>query len=68
MKDSDFDEHSDFDSQADENPPGLIAEFFDFLLHNKKWWLLPIILVLAAVGVFVVLTGTAAAPFLYTFW
>jgi hypothetical protein len=68
MKDSNLDDHDDFASQAEEDAPGLIAEFWDFLIHNKKWWLIPIVLVLAAVGVFVVLTGTAAAPFLYTFW
>jgi len=30
-----------FAAQAEEKPPGLIAEFVDFLLHNKKWWLMP---------------------------
>ena len=45
---------------------GLIAEFWDFLLHNKKWWLAPIILVLALLSVLIVLGGTAAAPFIYT--
>ena len=62
---SDADE---FARQAEENAPGLLAEFADFLLHNKKWWLTPIILVLLAMGVLVVLSGTAAAPFIYTFW
>ena len=61
-------DHDDFAAQAEEDPPGLIAEFWDFLVHNKKWWLLPIVLVLALVGIFVVLSGTAAAPFIYTFW
>ena len=45
---------------------GLLREFGDFLLHNKKWWLTPIILTLLLVGVLVVLGGTAAAPFIYT--
>ncbi len=62
------DERDEFLQEAGEARVGLLAEFWDFLKHNKKWWLLPIVLVLAAVGVFVVLTGTAAAPFLYTFW
>ncbi|MFV1966341.1 MAG: DUF5989 family protein [Pirellulaceae bacterium] len=70
MNDKNRDEHDrdDFASQAEEDPPGLIAEFFDFLVHNKKWWLIPIILVLAAVGLLVALTGTVAAPFIYTLW
>ncbi|GAB4141512.1 MAG: hypothetical protein Tsb009_11310 [Planctomycetaceae bacterium] len=59
--------HQDFASQASEAPPGLIAEFVDFLLHNKKWWLTPIILVLFLLGLFVILGGSgAAAPFIYS--
>ena len=39
---------------------------WDFLKHNKKWWLTPIILVLLLFGVLLILGGTAAAPFIYT--
>lgn len=56
-----------FAAQAQEKPPGLIAEFVDFLLHNKKWWLTPIILVLLILGLFIWLGGSAAAPFIYPF-
>lgn len=45
---------------------GIIREFWDFLRYNKKWWLTPIVLVLLLVGVLVLLSGTAAAPFVYT--
>lgn len=58
----------DFARQSEEKPPGLIAEFGDFLIHNKKWWLTPIIVVLLLMGVLVVLSGTVAAPFIYTLW
>jgi len=51
---------------ADETRPGLIAEFWDFLKDNKKWWLLPILLVLLVFGALVLLSGTAIAPFIYT--
>lgn len=44
----------------------LATEFWDFLKHNKKWWLLPIVLVLMLLGVLILLSGTAAAPFIYT--
>lgn len=57
---------ADFARQAEERPPTLLAEFLDFLLHNKKWWLTPIILVLLLVGLLIVLSSTAAAPFIYT--
>jgi hypothetical protein len=62
------DEEDDFRSIAEEQDPGLLAEFWDFLIHNKKWWLTPIILVLLLMGVLVMLSGTAAAPFIYTLW
>jgi hypothetical protein len=45
---------------------GLVGEFLDFLAHNKKWWLLPIVTVLLLLGVLILLSGTAAAPFIYT--
>lgn len=56
---------SDFARQAEQAPPGLIAEFWDFLIHNKKWWLIPIILVLLLLGLIVVLAGSPLAPFIY---
>ncbi|MAE66217.1 MAG: hypothetical protein CMJ18_18255 [Phycisphaeraceae bacterium] len=43
-----------------------MREFWDFLAYNKKWWLAPIIVTLLLVGLFVILGGTAAAPFIYT--
>jgi len=45
---------------------GIVSEFWHFLSHTKKWWLLPIIVILLAFGVLVFLSGTAAAPFIYT--
>ena len=44
-----------------------LAELWEFLRVRKKFWLLPIILVLALFGGLIVLTqGTAVAPFVYT--
>ena len=45
---------------------GLARELWDFLKHNKKWWLLPILLALAIIALLVVLGGTGLAPFIYT--
>ncbi len=44
---------------------GLVAEYWHFLKHHKKWWLLPILAVLLLVAGLVFLGGTAAAPFIY---
>jgi drug/metabolite transporter superfamily protein YnfA len=43
-----------------------IGELWLFLRDNKKWWLLPILIVLLVFAVLMVLSGTGAAPFIYT--
>jgi|UniRef100_A0A7C4QLV7 hypothetical protein len=58
-------ETRDFAQQATEPDPGLLAELWDFLVHNKKWWLLPILIVLALVAALVLLSGSVVAPFIY---
>jgi hypothetical protein len=55
-----------FESQAAEKPASLAAEFLEFLGQNKKWWMLPILIVMLLLGVLIFLSGTAAAPFIYT--
>ena len=45
---------------------GFVREFLGFLVHNKKWWLLPIFIVLLLFGVLIFLGSTGAAPFIYT--
>lgn len=57
---------TEFELGAAERPETLAAELWDFLRHNKKWWLTPIVLVLVLLGVLVWLGGTGAAPFIYT--
>ena len=42
-------------------------EILKFVNHRKKYWLLPILLVLAIFGALIVLSqGSAVAPFIYT--
>jgi hypothetical protein len=44
-----------------------IREMWGFLRIRKKFWLLPILLVMALLGILVVLAqGSAVAPFIYT--
>jgi Family of unknown function (DUF5989) len=46
---------------------GITSELWSFLKVRKKWWLLPIILVLLLVGTLLVLAhGSVLAPFIYT--
>ncbi len=59
-------EAQQFSQESNMARTSLLAEFVDFLKHNKKWWLLPIVAALVAVGVLVAAGGGAAAPFIYT--
>ena len=44
-----------------------IKEFWEFLTVRKKYWLLPILLILLLFGGLIVLSqGSAIAPFIYT--
>jgi hypothetical protein len=44
-----------------------VAELWRFIRVRKKYWLLPIVLMMALFGGLIVLTqGTAVAPFIYT--
>ena len=45
---------------------GIAGELWYFLKNSKKWWLLPILIVIVVFGALVFLSGTAAAPFIYT--
>ena len=43
-----------------------ISEFIDFIKVRKKYWLLPILLVLVLFGGLIILSqGSAVAPFIY---
>ncbi len=45
----------------------MLLEFWQFLKVRKKFWLLPILLLMLALGALMVITsGSAVAPFLYT--
>jgi len=46
---------------------GFLLEFWVFLRARKKYWLVPVLLMLALFGGLVVLTqGSVLAPFIYT--
>ena len=44
-----------------------LKEFWAFLRIRKKFWLMPILLVMALLGIVLILAeGSAIAPFVYT--
>ena len=60
---------NEFEKAAErESRSGFLADYWHFLRNNKKWWLTPLVLLLLLIGVLTLLGGTAAAPFIYTFF
>lgn len=44
----------------------LLGDFIAFIKHEKKWWMIPLIVVLLVVGVLILFaSSTPLAPFLY---
>lgn len=46
--------------------PGLLAEYLMFLKENRKWWLLPILLLIGLLGALLFFGSSPIAPFIYT--
>ena len=61
----DSDRSNEFEKQSALHEPGLVREFWEFLIHNKKWWLTPIVLVLLLMGLLILLSASPVAPFIY---
>ena len=63
-------EGADFARQASTGQTGFLQEVWLFLRANKKWWLIPLILVIGVLGVLVFFSGTPVAtaiPFVIRF-
>lgn len=49
-----------------EAPRGLVAEFADFLIHEKVWWMTPIVVVLGSmVGFIFFAEAVPLLPYVY---
>jgi hypothetical protein len=59
----DFEDLAEGAAQGSTSP---LREFSYLLARTRKYWMLPIILGLLAVGVVVVASGTVIAPIIYT--
>lgn len=56
---------NDFENAGDSSG-NLLSQIWQMLRQNKKYWLLPIVIVLLLLGVIIILGATSAAPFIYT--
>lgn len=59
-------DENEFLRQGQENRTGFISEYLHMLGQNKKWWMLPLILILLGFGIMMVLSSSGVAPFIYT--
>jgi hypothetical protein len=46
--------------------PGFARELVMFLRQSRKWYLIPIVVVILGMSLLIILAGTGAAPFIYT--
>ena len=44
----------------------IILELWDFISTRKKYWMVPVLMIMLLLGVLLFLQGTAVAPFIYT--
>lgn len=58
---------SEFERLAEtQRDTSLLAELWEFICENQKWWMIPILVVFSLLGVLIFLSNTAAAPFIYS--
>jgi hypothetical protein len=57
------------DQLSDAKEPGFLSDLWHFIKTEKKWWLIPIAVVLGLVGLLLLLGQSAGplAPFVYPF-
>jgi hypothetical protein len=55
-----------FEEAGQEQQRGLLTEFWLMLRTNKKYWMAPLIILILALGLLLILGGSAVAPFIYT--
>jgi hypothetical protein len=58
---------NDFEQIAkNQRESSFLGELWALMRKQRKFWLMPLVVVLLLLGVLVFLSGTAAAPFIYT--
>ncbi len=48
-----------------ESNKGMAREFFDFMMQTKKWWMIPILVVLLFLGTLIMLTANPVSVMIY---
>ncbi|HEX2054576.1 MAG TPA: DUF5989 family protein [Actinomycetota bacterium] len=58
-------EPTEFEQAASGRRRGMASELSSFVWRNKRWWMIPMILVLALLGLVMLLGSTGAGAFIY---
>lgn len=57
----------DFEKLASsQSSGGFFSDYWHLLRQNRKWWMIPLFVVLFLFATLMILGGTGAAPFIYT--
>lgn len=59
-------ERTDFEQMAAEENGDFCRDLWGFLKENKKWWLVPLVVVMVGLALLMFLSSTGVAPFIYT--
>ena len=62
----DNEEKKENDFEDMNSDSSIFVEFWEFICENKKFWLIPIILILLLLGLFILAGSSAVGPFIYT--
>lgn len=57
---------NDFIREGQSARTSFLSDFIHLLKENRKWWMLPLVLMLLVFGTLMILASTGAAPFIYT--
>lgn len=57
---------NEFTRAASGKRASFFGEYIYLLKNNKKWWMLPLLIILLGFGALMILGSTGAAPFIYT--
>jgi hypothetical protein len=62
------DKRTEFEKSGEEKEASLFREFIEMMKQNKKYWLIPLIIILLFFAGILILASVsgAAAPFIYT--
>ena len=59
-------QRTEYEKFGEQKDIGLFGELVAMLKQNKKYWLIPLLIILLLFGALIALGSSAAAPFVYT--